>query len=548
MSKCYGLLLGLMFAGAASALDFEFDNGINIALDSTVTYGAQWRMQNQDSELSSRGLLARLQEDPLGTVLDRDYVAQQALILNGDDGNNNFDTGLVSQRVSALVDMDMSWRNYGFFARGRAFYDQVYRDDDTNLDEIDFATYNSGTLYGGDASRGEFPRQTKNDHGDRLEVLDAYVYGTWELPGDRLMDVRLGRQVINWGESTFYQGINSIQNRADQIAANTPGVEVKEILLPTGAAYVQVDVVTNLTLEVFYQYEWLENELNGVGSYFGNKDQVGPGAANFLIPSPNLPFVPENVRGNEFNLREVPRGSDDNASDSGQWGAGFHYVTPNNWDVGLFFINGHDKKPSLQLDYIDVPGSPEPFPVAYRLKYFEDIKGSAVSFTGVLGETNVQGELSFLDGTPMANAAGDPERQDLLKFQLGGSHVFGPSFLADDTVLTFEGFYADVTSANSNDLIADNSAYGYSFLAEFSYNNVAQGWDMKVPIYMKHDVDGVVQELQVFEDAKVVSLGLRGIYLNNLTLDLAYAFYWDGGLDHLIKDRDHLSVTAKYSF
>jgi hypothetical protein len=533
---------------AGLALDFEFRNGLVVALDSTVTWGAQWRMQDRKESITGSAFLAALQADPFLPLTDPAYSEAQTVIINGNDGNNNFDTGLVSHRLTLLMDMDARWENYGVFLRGKAFYDQVYKDNDTDLDAVGFASYNSGTLYGGDAEPGEFPRQTRDRQGDTLELLDAFVYATWELRGDRLLDFRLGRQVINWGESTFYQGINSIQNRVDATAANTPGVEVKEIFLPTGAVYAQVDLTLNLTLEAYYQYEWLEHDLNGVGSYFATEDQVGPGANAFLIPTPNSPLVPEAIRGNQYHLRGVPRTADDNASDSGQWGVGFHYVTENNWDIGFYHVVGHDKKPSFALDYIEVPGSPQPVPVSYALRYYEDIRGTAASFTTVIGDTNVAGEVSYLDGTPMVNAAGDPQRENLLKLQVGGTHVFGPSFLADDTTLTFEGFYADVTSTDAGDLRVDDKAWGYSVLAEFSYNNVFQGWDLKVPVYLKHDVDGIIREIQVYEDAKVLSLGVTGTYLNNLSTNLAYSFYFGGGDDNLLQDRDHLALTLKYSF
>ena len=538
----------LLLPLSAAALDFKFDNGSVLAVDSTVTYGVQWRVEDRDDRITGEQFLADLQENPFLPLTDPEYSQAGTLLLNSNDGNNNFDTGLISNRLTLLVDIAYNWQDYGFFLRGKAFYDDVYKNDDTDLDPLGFASYNSGTLYGGDAGRGDFPRQTRDQHGDTVEFLDAFVYGTWELPGDRLMDLRVGRQMINWGESTFYQGVNSIQNRVDATAANTPGVEVKEILLPTGAIYLQIDLVPNLTLESFYQYEWLENDLNGVGSYFSTTDQVGPGANAFLIPTPNSPLVPEEIRGNEFQLRGVPRGRDDNASDSGQWGLAFHYLTESNWDIGLYHINGHDKKPSFVLEYIDVPGSPQPVPVGYRLRYYEDIAATGLSFTTVVGETNVQGELSFLDGTPMVDANGDPQREDFLKAQIGGSHVFGPSFLADDTVLTFEGFYAEVTSANSDELREDNSAWGYSLLAEFSYNNAFQGWDLKVPLFMKHDFNGILREIQHFEDAQVISLGLQGIYLNNLTANLSYAWYFGGGSDNLLRDRDNIALTVKYSF
>jgi hypothetical protein len=548
MMRKFLLYLVLAWTIPGQAMDFEFDNGLALALDSTLTWGAQWRLEDRSESITGALFLEALQDDPFLPLTNPAYSEAQTVIINGNDGNNNFDTGLVSNRLTLLVDIDANWENYGLFLRGKAFYDQVYKDDNTDLDLESFASYNSGTLYGGAAQRGEFPGQTRDRHGDTIELLDAFAYATWELPGDRLLDLRLGRQVINWGESTFYQGVNSIQNRADATAANTPGVEVKEILLPTGALYTQVDIVANLTLEVYYQYEWLENDLNGVGSYFSTNDQVGPGANAFLIPTPDSPLVPENIRGNQFQLRGVPRTADDNAGDGGQWGVALHYITESNWDIGLYHAVGHDKKPSFALDYIEVPGSPQPVPVSYELRYYEDIKGTAASFTTVIGDTNVQGEVSFLDGTPMVNAAGDPQRENLLKLQLGGSHVFGPSFIADDITLIFEGFYADVTSTGSDDLRVDDHAWGYSLLAEFSYNNLFQGWDVKVPLYVKHDVDGILREILAYEDAKVVSLGITGTYLNNLIANLAYSFYFDGGEDNLLRDRDHLALTIKYSF
>ena len=546
MNRFVLIFTSVALAPSASALDFSFDNGITLDLDTTMTYGAQWRVESRKSSISADAFLDALAENPFLPLTDERLTRQQTVILNGDDGNNNFDTGLISNRLTLLLEMDARWRDYGLFVRGRAYYDEVYKDSGTDLDVNGFRTYNSGTLYGGDAGIGDFPSDTRDDHGALVEFLDVFAYATWDMPGERLLDLRVGRQVINWGESTFYQGINSIQNRADARAANTPGVEVKEILLPTGALYAQLDLLPNLTGEVYYQYEWLENELNGVGSYFGTNDQIGPGSNAFIIPTPGSPLVPEEIRGNEFNLRGVPKTPDQTASDSGQWGAAFHYITENSTDIGFYHVVGHDKKPSFVLSYEDVFGNR--VPVGYLQRYYEYIRGTAISFTTILGETNVQGEMSWLDGTPMVNAEGDPERENLAKLQLGGSHVFGPTFLADDTTLTFEMFYASVQSAAERDLNADDSALGYSFLTSLDYNNVLAGWDMSLPIYFKHDVTGVIQELQVFGGSKVLSLGVEATYLNNLTAGISYAAYFGGDTKNLLQDRDNVAFTLKYSF
>jgi hypothetical protein len=546
MNRFVAAVTAVVLAPTAHALDFSFDNGVTLDLDTTLTYGAQWRVESRKSSIGADAFLDALAENPFLPLTEERYTRQQTLLLNGDDGNNNFDTGLISNRVTVLLEMDVRWQDYGLFVRGRAHYDEVYKDADTDLDASGFRTYNSGSLYGGAAGIGDFPSKTRDEHGSIVEFLDVFGYATWEIPGERLLDLRIGRQVINWGESTFYQGINSIQNRADARAANTPGVEVKEILLPTGAIYGQVDLLPNLTVEAYYQYEWLENELNGVGSYFSTTDQIGPGSNAFIIPTPGSPLVPEEIRGNEFNLRGVPKSPDQEASDSGQWGAAFHYITENSTDIGFYHVVGHDKKPSFVLSYEEIFGNR--VPVSYLQRYYEDIRGTAISFTTILGETNVQGELSWLDGTPMVDAAGDPQRENLAKLQLGGSHVFGPTFFADDTTLTFEAFYANVHSAAERDLNEDDSALGYSFLASLDYKNIYAGWDLSVPIYFKHDVTGVIQELQVFAGAKVLSLGVEGTYLNNLTAGLSYAAYFGGDRKNLLQDRDNVAFTLKYSF
>ena len=114
--------------------------------------------------------------------------------------------------------------------------------------------------------------------------------------------------------------------------------------------------------------------LNGIGSYFASADGVGPGAYTILIPTPNSPLVPEDIRGNEFNLRGVPRGQDDNASDQGQWGVAVHWITQGNWDLGFYHVNGHDKKPLPVFENVEFPGSDQLVPLNYHLKYFEAIQ------------------------------------------------------------------------------------------------------------------------------------------------------------------------------
>lgn len=523
-------LLGCTVPAPVLALSFDFSDDLHLDLDTTLTYGAQWRVSNRDPKILEY-------DTSLATLLDparRDRVAN---VINYDDGNRNFGKGLISNRVAAVIDMDLNAGDYGVFARARAYYDSVYRNDHTDLSAYGFRTYNNGTNNGGNTDRGDFPERTRDRHGAVAEFLDAFAYATFELPGDRLFELRAGRQVINWGESTFYQGVNGLQNRFDANAANTPGVEVKEILLPTGAIYGQVDVVEGLTFELYYQYEWLETELNGVGSYFSTEDFLGPGAKRFLIPYPVSPATPNGILA-------LPRTADRQPGDSGQWGAAFHYVLPSGLDLGFYHVVGHNKAPSFRINY----GAGGVIPESYTIRWFDEIRAWGMSFSTVIGETNVQGELSYTANTPIADAAGDPERNGVVRAALGGSHVFGPSFLADEVNLVFEAATVQVRDRGDRDLRYNDTAWSYAIRAELAYYNVAQGIDLKVPVFWQNNVNGTIREANMINNTQVVSIGIRGIYLNNLSATLAYTTYFGGGADNFLTDRDNIALTVKYGF
>ena len=100
-----------------------------------------------------------------------------------------------------------------------------------------------------------------------------------------------------------------------------------------GAVYGQLDVLSNLTAEAYYQYQWIETRLNGVGSYFGGTytpDFVGEGSRNLLISSGA--YNPDG----SINIAAVAsRTGDIEPTDRGQWGAALHYLTDGGTDFGL---------------------------------------------------------------------------------------------------------------------------------------------------------------------------------------------------------------------
>ena len=513
--------LGTALAAApALALNFEFGDGAWVVdWDTTFSYAAMWRVAKQDKSKFSYRDTGDLLADS----------TRYTLLINANDGNYNFSRSMVQNKASVVSELNLAWRNYGFFARGRGYYDEVYNQD-TDQSESAYLTYNSGELYGGDAGFQEFPKGTRDEHRQRLEMLDYFAFTSGELPGERLYDLRLGSQVINWGVSTFFQGINGLQNRADAIAANTPGVEVKEILLPTGAIYGQVDLIQDVTFEAYYQYEWRKTELNGVGSYFSDRDFLGPGAENFLVAvGDRVTFV-------------APRTPDEAASNSGQWGSALHWITDGGTDFGLYYVKAHSKAPAYQLNTVDQ------IPRSYNIVYFENLEGYAASFATVLADTNVQGEVSWTQGAPVVLQNGDPEEGDVLAAQLGGSMVLEPTRFWDDASVVFEFAGTWIESHDNEELRYDDKATAMALRAEFAYINVASGLDLKVPLFLQYTFDGTILESRMAEEATTFNIGLKAIYLNNFTAQIGYTNYFDGGANNLLTDRDNVSFNMSYSF
>ena len=417
-------------------------------------------------------------------------IERYTVLVNANDGNNNFNRSLVQNKVSFVSEMNLAWRNLGFFARGRGYYDDVY-DSDTDQRQEDFLTYNSGELFGGDARFQEFPDGTVDAHRDRLEMLDYFLFASGELPGDRLFDVRLGSQVINWGEATFSPGINGLQNRADLIARNTPGVEVKEILLPTGALYGQVDLLPRCHLRSLLPVRVEEDRTQWRGQLFQRPRFSGPRCRKF--PGRSRPECGHTGT----------QGKRGESLGHGQWGAALHWITEGGTDFGLYYVNAHNKAPAYQLNYAGA------IPTDYTIKILRGYPGLCASFTTVLGVINVQGEISYKTDVPVVLASGDPEEGDLISAQLGGSYVLEPTMLWDDANLTFELASASIDSHDGDELRYDDHASAVYLRLELAYLNIFSGLDLKVPIFFQRGLDGTILESAMAEDATAFNITSR---------------------------------------
>ncbi|MGE8365931.1 MAG: DUF1302 domain-containing protein [Pseudomonadales bacterium] len=450
--------------------------------------------------------------------------------INGDDGDRNFKRGdLIANRVSLLGEANLQRGDFGVFLRGSAFYDRAYRSSNSN-DAPDTVNH-SGTF-------NEFTDSARWRLGQRAQLLDAYAYGTFDIDNTRL-NVKLGNQVIAWGESLFFPNIAGAQGPVDATKAYVPGAEVKDILLPVPQIALQWQATPSFSLLGYYQFTYKSNQLIPPGGYFSTADVVGPGSQFILGPG-------------GFT---IPRGSDINPPNSGQGGIGTRFRPfGDDTEIGLYQLRYHDKNPNVVTTL---------FPsLQYQQKYFGGINLTGASFSTQLLRANVAGEISYRDGVPvLVDVEGSPTatRGRVLQAQLSTIYTIGPSFLADSQTVIGEIAYQHVVGVDAvngfSTLTNTKNSAALQVGWSLTYNNVFDGWDMTIPLTYAHAFSGQSAlaggfgSLFGFGDRQA-SAGVTFKYLNNLELNLTYAKYMGGAnpVNRPLGDRSYVALNAKYTF
>ena len=268
-------LVGAGLAGPVCAGSFEY-LGIDTSYSLQGAYAIAVRTEGASDGIINAPPAASI---PLPTYLK---VPESA---NYDDGDRNFRRkwSVVNNRLSALGELHFTKDNYDVVIRGDAFYDNAYRRQTNQNDSPD--TVNK---YG---ANNEFTPEARHLDGLRGRLLDAYVSGTWQLGDESALNLRVGRQVVAWGESLFFDGIALTQGPADATKATVPGADVKSILLPVNQISMQFSLTNRLTLLGQYKLAYKQTELNPVGEFFSVADVVGPGA-QFIYGIYNPLYLP----------------------------------------------------------------------------------------------------------------------------------------------------------------------------------------------------------------------------------------------------------------
>ncbi len=115
-----------------------------------------------------------------------------------------------------------------------------------------------------------------------FRLLDAFGYVRFNM-GSMPAELRLGRQVLSWGESTFIQGgLNSI-NHFDVAALRVPGSELKEAFLPQEMAVFNLQFNETVSTQLVYLLDWNDTLPEPAGSFFSTNDFAVPGGQKVVL-------------------------------------------------------------------------------------------------------------------------------------------------------------------------------------------------------------------------------------------------------------------------
>ena len=426
--------LGLFAAPMAQA--FEFENGeLKGSLDTTVSYGISIRTEDPAEGLIGKAMLnplIALQGQTLPGPLAglgafpgsaAQIAAPGRFSGNRDDGNIKYEKGdAFSNAFKVTSELELTYRDWGFFTRASYFYDFENSD------------------------RDDFTQVAKEKVASDFRLYDAFIWKNYAIGANDEVSgtIRFGKQVVSWGESTFIQNGINVVNPVDVSRLRVAGAELKEAFLPTNMLFASTKFSESVSMEAYYQFDWKPTEIDPSGTYFSTNDFASPGGNYIMLgfgtvmqpvwnpenfastcklgtPASGQTNVANSDRFAELSAIYGPttaaallasscgaagaRLADNEARDSGQFGLALRWYAEglNQTEFGFYAMNYHSRLPLLsgRAANVILP-APAANSAALIVEYPEDIHLFGVSFNTTLpGGVAWQGEVSYRPNMPL---------------------------------------------------------------------------------------------------------------------------------------------------
>ena len=571
----------------AHAVRTTTEGGTEIDFSSTLSFGAQVRLGKplRDTIGNDNG-----GNVPTGTKLgaqingpgNEGAANPDFNFLNGDDGNLNYKRGdVVSAPLKGTHEFGLKSTD-GWRALVRASWLK------------DFKT--------GDTRRTELSEDAKDIAVTNWTWLDAWLSKDFKVLDERNATLRVGNQVLSWGEDIFIiGGINQI-NAFDLRKLRTPGAQVKEILRPAPMVSLNMGLTDTLSAEAYYQWKWNAFRFDPVGTFFSGADVVGAGQRPAYIPSSALtgfalctPPTPcgDIGAGIQPGVNVVPFEGDRNPPKGQQFGLATR-LKPKGGDTeyGLYYQRYHDKLPFTTLFTDPAYAAFNAANIGYYNEYGKDKNLFGASFNTKVGPVAVGGEISYRPRDSVAIDGSVPFAGQYSIFEATNADANGritvrgykeeKKYQAHLTGLYFTevnspaGQLVKALGAAEGTLLAEvavthypnlqlgtvpylifpsyesptKTSWGYAFEFDLSYPRVwGSDWNLTQVTVFTHDVGGISPNTLPFvKGRKSLFLGLNFDNSAVWKVQAGFTAFFGGGLNNIMRDRDNASVSVSYSF
>lgn len=327
----------------------------------------------------------------------------RGLAATNDNNRLNFSKGdSFSRLLKGKHLLHLKYENYGLLLSGQYWYDFVEKNQRQS-----FANISDRGRYVSSRSAG-------------AEWLQAFVYHHYEIAGKQ-GTVRLGRQLLNWGEERYITGGINVINPIDTREGWRPDMDTRGEQTPVNLLSFSQQLTTNLSSQFFYQLDWRPAVAENCNSFFANNDYTTHGCTDNLrvLRSVNQLSNADLTALNGINIDGegvlLHREKDRRAKTSGQFGIALnYYVEPIATDLGFYFINYHSRtgfingRSANQAAINSAAGLGQLVPEwlaghsSYFIEYPENIHLYGLSFSKDLSADLIwRGEFSYRPNMPI---------------------------------------------------------------------------------------------------------------------------------------------------
>lgn len=569
-------------AAPAHAVRTTTDGGTEIDFSSTISYGLQVRLRDPSrAAIGNDNGGAVPTGGRLGTQMNgpgNEATANPDFnFLNGDDGNLNFRKGdLTSAALKGTHELGLKttdgWRA---LLRGSWVVDSA----------------------AGDTRRTPLSDDAKEIATRNFTLLDAWIAKDFKLFDGRTTTVRLGNQVLSWGEDIFIiGGINQI-NAFDLRKLHTPGTQVKEILRPAPMLSLNTGLSDTMSAEAYYQWQWNSFRFDPVGTFFSGADVVGAGQRPAYIPSSLLGAPPgtygDNGAAIQNGVNVLPFEETRRPPQGRQFGVALRFKPKSvDTEFALYAERYHDKLPFTTLFTDPSYAAFNVASIGYYNEFGRDKNLFGASFNTKVGPVAVGGELSYrprdsvaIDpSVPLAGPFSifDPANADANGRIAVRGYVEEKKYQAHLTALYFTevnsplGALVKALGAAEGTILGEvavthypnlrlgevpylifpsyelptKTSWGYAFEVDLSYPRVwGSDWNLTQVTVFTHDVKGISPNTLPFvQGRRSLFVGMNFDQSSVWKLQLGYTAFFGGGFTNLLRDRDNFSMSLSYSF